>query len=82
LPSEAYVWGQIDNRPFLRCLHGYGLCQWRLGDFGGAQQMFERIVSLNPDDNQGVRFCWHDVRSGMTWEEMNEREEQRRVAAK
>ena len=22
----------IDNRPFLRCLHGYGLCLWRAGD--------------------------------------------------
>ena len=27
-------WGLIDNRPFLRCLHGYGLCLWRLGRFG------------------------------------------------
>ena len=24
-------WGDIDNRPFLRCMHGYGLCLWRLG---------------------------------------------------
>lgn len=24
-------WGIIDNRPFLRCLHGMGLCLWRLG---------------------------------------------------
>ena len=21
-------WGSIDNRPFLRCLSGYGLCLW------------------------------------------------------
>jgi hypothetical protein len=21
-------WGQIDNRPFLRCMHGFGLCLW------------------------------------------------------
>ena len=26
-------WGMIDNRPFLRCLQGYGLCLWRLGRF-------------------------------------------------
>ena len=24
-------WGYIDNRPFLRCMHGFGLCLWRLG---------------------------------------------------
>lgn len=23
-------WGLIDNRPFLRCLQGFGLCLWRL----------------------------------------------------
>jgi hypothetical protein len=22
-------WGLIDNRPFLRCMHSYGLCLWR-----------------------------------------------------
>ena len=49
------VWGRLYNRPFLRCLHGYGLCLWRLGRAGEAQQVFERILSLNPNDNQGVR---------------------------
>jgi hypothetical protein len=29
--------------------------------------VFERILSLNPNDNQGVRFCWEDVRKGRTW---------------
>ena len=60
-------WGRIYNRPFLRCLHGYGLCLWRLGNFAEAQQVFERILSLNPNDNQGVRFCWEDVRKGRGW---------------
>ena len=23
------LWRTIDNRPFLRCLHGYGRCLWR-----------------------------------------------------
>lgn len=69
------VWGRIYNRPFLRCLRGYGLCLWRLGKFAEAQQVFERILSLNPNDNQGVRFCWEDVRHGRSWEEMEAREE-------
>jgi hypothetical protein len=29
-------WGCIYNRPYLRCLHGYGLCLWRLGRFPEA----------------------------------------------
>lgn len=69
------LWGHLYNRPFLRCLHGYGLCRWRLGDFGGAKTVFERILSFNPNDNQGARFCWDDVRRGLTWEEMQERED-------
>jgi tetratricopeptide (TPR) repeat protein len=73
------VWGRIYNRPFLRCLHGYGLCLWRLGKLGDAQRVFERILSLNPNDNQGIRFCWEDVRHERSWEEMHEREETQRV---
>ena len=68
------VWGRLYNRPFLRCQHGYGLCLWRLERHAEAQQVFERILSLNPNDNQGVRFCWDNVRSGRSWEEMNRRE--------
>lgn len=73
------MWGRVHNRPFLRCLHGYGLCLWRLGRTWEAEQVFERVLSLNPPDNQGVRFCWDDVRSGRTWEEMSAREEAERV---
>jgi tetratricopeptide (TPR) repeat protein len=73
------VWGQLYNRPFLRCLHGYGLCLWRLGKFAEAQAVFERILSLNPNDNQGVRFCWEDVRHGRSWVEMQAREEAERA---
>jgi hypothetical protein len=67
---DAYLpWGRIYNRPFLRCLKGYALCVWRLGRLLEAEQLFERILTLNPPDNQGVRFCYQDVRAGRTWEE-------------
>jgi len=62
-------WGYIDNRPFLRCLHGYGLCLWRLGRIHEAEQVFERMLWLNPADNHGARFLIEDVRAKMTWEE-------------
>ena len=62
------VWGRLHNRPFLRCLHGYGLCLWRLGKLDEARQVFERILSLNPNDNQGARLCWDDVGKGLSWE--------------
>ena len=69
------VWGRIYNRPFLRCLHGYGLCLWRLGKLDEAQTVFERILSLNPNDNQGVRACLYDVRHGRSWRQMFRQEE-------
>lgn len=63
------VWGRIYNRPYLRCLHGYGLCLWRLGRLDEAERVFLRILSLNPNDNQGIRACWDDVRRRRSWKE-------------
>ena len=56
------AWKRLHNRAFLRCLHGYGLSLWRLRDFAAAKAVFERTLSFDPNDNQGVRFCWEDVR--------------------
>ena len=46
-------WGCIDNRPFLRCLHGYGLCLWRFGRLRDAEKVFTRMLWLNPDRQPG-----------------------------
>jgi hypothetical protein len=67
-------WGHIDNRPYLRCLHGVGLCQWRLGDLVKAAETFARMLWLNPSDNQGARFNLADVQARRTWEECQERD--------
>jgi tetratricopeptide (TPR) repeat protein len=31
-------WGWIDNRPFLRCLHGLTVTAWRLGEHGARKR--------------------------------------------
>jgi hypothetical protein len=62
-------WGHIDNRPFLRCMHGFGLCLWRLERFEEAERVFERMLWLNPLDNQGVRILIEDVRASTLWED-------------
>jgi hypothetical protein len=66
-------WGLVDNRPFLRCLHGVGLSLWRLGDREEAAKAFTRMLWLNPSDNQGERFNLANVLAGRTWEECEER---------
>jgi len=62
-------WGHLDNRPFLRCMHGFGLCLWRLGRFEEAERVFDRMLWLNPSDNQGVRFLIDEARSRTAWDE-------------
>jgi hypothetical protein len=67
-------WGYIDNRPFLRCLQSFGLCLWRLGRFEQAEVIFQRMLWLNPSDNQGIRFLIGNVRSKTAWETCQESE--------
>ena len=61
-------WGFIANRPFLRCLHGYGLCLWRLERVDEAKQVFERMLWLNPNDNQGARMLLADIEAKRPWQ--------------
>jgi hypothetical protein len=42
---------------------------WRLGQPDEARQIFEKILWLNPCDNQGIRFLLDDFDSGRTWYE-------------
>lgn len=72
--DSVLPWGHIDNRPFIRCLHGVGLCFWRLGEMKEAAKTFTRMLWLNPSDNQGARFNLANVEAGRTWEECEERE--------
>ncbi len=60
-------WGLIDNRPFLRCLHGYGFCLWRLKRFEEAEAVFNRLLWLSPSDNLGLRFVLPRVREREPW---------------
>jgi tetratricopeptide (TPR) repeat protein len=51
--ADVLQWGYIDNRPFLRCMQGYGLCLWRLGHFDEALRIFDRMLWLNPVGQPG-----------------------------
>jgi hypothetical protein len=61
------AWGLIDNRPFLRCMEGYGLCLWRLERWDEAERVFERMLWLNPSDNQGIRALLPEVQAREPW---------------
>ena len=48
-------WGWIENRPYLRALHGLGCSHLELGKKAEALAIFEELLDFNPEDNQGVR---------------------------
>jgi len=49
-------WICLENRPFLRAAHGYGLALERKRRHLEAVEIYEQILALNPNDNQGVRY--------------------------
>lgn len=61
LPANFYFgkdtlpWLILENRPFLRVYHYYGLKLFRLGETEKALCVFNNILDMNPNDNQGVR---------------------------
>ena len=62
-------WSWANNRPFLRCMFGYGLCLWKLERWQQAVLLFESIVDLNPMDELGVRDMLPEVRAEQPYDE-------------
>jgi hypothetical protein len=50
-------------------MHGYGIALWKLGRFKDAEEIFRRMLMLNPPDNQGVRFLIDKVAKKEPWRE-------------
>jgi len=55
LGRSQLPWGILENRPFLRMYESLGSRYLELGMLKQATEIFENIVTMNPDDNQGVR---------------------------
>jgi hypothetical protein len=69
----CFSWSLIDNRPFLRSLQGFALCLWRLERWQEAERVFERMLWLNPSDNQGIGLLLPSVRKRERWWTTKER---------
>jgi len=54
--NSLLEWGHLENRPFLRAYFSLGLRLFEQGNVGEAQQIFTRLLSVNPNDNQGARY--------------------------
>lgn len=60
--------GFIDNRPYLRALHGLGLARWALGAAEEAERLFAKLLWRDPADGAGARFLIQAVRDGIDYE--------------
>lgn len=58
----------IDNRPFLRCLYGLGLCAWRQRRWDEAEHIFTTLVWLDPTGSMNALACLHTVRARHRWQ--------------
>ena len=55
MERDRLEWGFVENRPFLRLYHSYGLQLLDRGQTERALEAFENLLTLNPNDNQGAR---------------------------
>ena len=54
---DGYIeWSSLENRPFLRSMHGAVLCYLQLRQRRNAVRLMKKMLKWNPNDNQGVRF--------------------------
>jgi len=53
--KDILPWLMLDNRPFLRCLHGVGCAYRDTGKIKEANEIFLEMLRCNPGDNQGIR---------------------------
>ena len=49
-------WSDPETRPYLRALYGHAMTEWQQGHFSRTATDLQRLLTLNPADNQGVRF--------------------------
>ncbi len=53
--NKGMFWGLIETRPYMRCLQQYAECLYAMGDTKSCIAIYEELIGLNPNDNQGVR---------------------------
>jgi tetratricopeptide (TPR) repeat protein len=54
--AQGQYWGLIETRPYMRALNELGLELQKTGLPDEAIAIYERMIKLNPDDNQGIRY--------------------------
>lgn len=70
--SGKLPWGLLDNRPYLRALHGQCLSYWALNQFEEAEKVAQQLLRFNKNDNQGVRFILPDIKKKLPYKDFKQ----------
>jgi tetratricopeptide (TPR) repeat protein len=62
--NSGHFWGLLETRPYMRALEGVARCQWILGKKDESILNYQKLLDLNPGDNQGIRYILTDLYLG------------------
>lgn len=54
--TTGHFWGTVSTRPYMRAKQHLGELLAESGNLGEAIEVFQRMLELNPGDNQGIRY--------------------------
>lgn len=54
--ADLAWWGDAGTRPYMRAIAALGQAHLRTGDDASARACFDRLLAMNPRDNQGIRY--------------------------
>ena len=59
--DELTWWGFAGTRPYMLAIAALGQAHLSAGDTGPARECFERLLAMNPNDNQGIRYLIEEM---------------------
>ena len=54
--EKGHFWGLIETRPYMCAKAGLADCLHAKGKIDKAIEIYEEMIELNPNDNQGIRY--------------------------
>lgn len=54
--KKGFFWGMIETRPYMRAKAGLAGCLYTKKEVDKAIEIYEEMLELNPNDNQGIRY--------------------------
>jgi len=59
--NKGHFWLITETRPYMTARAGMAECLNAMGRINEAQEIYEHLIELNPNDNQGIRFVLSDL---------------------